>query len=195
MRGLSDKSVWILLILLVIGGIIGSWLGVVLVKMWPGFGLLGQTEVIGLPPTTLDLQILSVTFGFALTPQRAVMLAAVLNFIGALSGTAVAGTIGKGIVAPQDITQEVVVASLIGAICWNIITWLSGIPSSSSHALIGGIVGAVVAGYGFGALIWAGLQKIILILILSPILGFTSGYLIMTILFFVFGRKSPISKL
>jgi PiT family inorganic phosphate transporter len=74
----------------------------------------------------------------ALTPQRAVMLAAVLNFIGALSGTAVAGTIGKGIVAPQDITQEVVVASLIGAICWNIITWLSGIPSSSSHALIGG---------------------------------------------------------
>lgn len=128
----------------------------------------------------------------ALTPQRAVMLAAVLNFIGALSGTAVAGTIGKGIVAPQDITQEVVVAGLIGAICWNIITWLSGIPSSSSHALIGGIVGAVVAGYGFGALIWAGLQKIILILILSPILGFTSGYLIMTILFFVFGRKSPV---
>ncbi|NLK51862.1 MAG: inorganic phosphate transporter [Syntrophomonadaceae bacterium] len=127
----------------------------------------------------------------ALSPQRAVMVAAVLNFVGALSGTAVASTVGKGIVLPQDITQEVVVAGLLGAICWNLITWLSGIPSSSSHALIGGIVGAAVAGFGFGSLIWEGLEKIILVLIISPVVGLISGYVIMSILFFVFRRGSP----
>ncbi|NLC07537.1 MAG: DUF4321 domain-containing protein [Syntrophomonadaceae bacterium] len=81
MRGLSDKSAWILLILLIIGGIIGSWLGVVLVKMWPGLGLLGQTEVIGLPPTTLDLQILSVTFGFALRLNLLTVLGFILAYL------------------------------------------------------------------------------------------------------------------
>jgi PiT family inorganic phosphate transporter len=128
----------------------------------------------------------------ALSPQRAVMLAAIFNFIGALSGTAVASTIGKGIVIPQDITQEVVVAGLLGAIIWNIITWASGIPSSSSHALIGGICGSAVAGFGLGALIWQGIQKIILVLILSPVVGLISGYIIMSLLFLIFGRSSPV---
>lgn len=128
----------------------------------------------------------------ALSPQRAVIVAATFNFIGALSGTAVAGTIGKGIVAPQDITQEVVVAALLGAICWNIITWASGIPSSSSHALIGGLIGAAVMGFGSGALIWKGLEKILLALVVSPILGLTCGYVIMTLLFWLFGKGSPL---
>ncbi len=128
----------------------------------------------------------------ALSPQRAVMVAAVFNFVGALSGTAVAGTIGKGIVAPQDITQEVVVAGLLGAIIWNIITWLSGIPSSSSHALIGGLTGSAIAGFGFDAIIWQGLQKIIVVLLLSPVLGFIVGYIVMSILFLIFGRSSPV---
>lgn len=128
----------------------------------------------------------------ALKPQQAVLLAAVLNFIGALSGTAVASTIGKGIVSPSIVTQEVVVLALLGAIAWNIITWLLGIPSSSSHALIGGTIGAVIAGHGFYALNWPGLQKIILSLILSPIIGFTTGFLIMNLLFILCGRYSPV---
>ncbi len=128
----------------------------------------------------------------ALSPQRAVIVAATFNFVGALSGTAVAGTIGKGIVAPQDITQEVVVAGLLGAIIWNIITWLSGIPSSSSHALIGGITGSAIAGFGFDAIIWQGLQKIIVVLLISPVLGFVFGYIVMSIIFLIFGRSSPV---
>lgn len=128
----------------------------------------------------------------ALSPQRAVMVAATFNFVGALSGTAVAGTIGKGIVLPQDITQEVVVAGLLGAIIWNIITWASGIPSSSSHALIGGLIGSAIAGFGPEAIIWQGLQKIIVVLLLSPVLGFVVGYVVMSILFLIFGRSSPV---
>lgn len=127
----------------------------------------------------------------ALSPKRAVTVAASLNFIGALSGTAVANTIGKGIVTPQDITQEVVVAGLLGAITWNIITWMSGIPSSSSHALIGGLVGAVIAGFGFKAILWTGFEKIVFVLVMSPILGLTSGYIIMNLLFFVFRKGNP----
>jgi len=128
----------------------------------------------------------------ALSPQRAVMVAATFNFVGALSGTAVAGTIGKGIVLPQDITQEVVVAGLLGAIIWNIITRASGIPSSSSHALIGGLIGSAIAGFGPEAIIWQGLQKIIVVLLLSPVLGFVVGYVVMSILFLIFGRSSPV---
>ena len=128
----------------------------------------------------------------ALSPQRAVMVAAVFNFVGALSGTAVAGTIGKGIVLPQDVTQEVVVAGLLGAIIWNIITWLSGIPSSSSHALIGGLIGSAIAGFGTEAIIWQGLQKIVVVLLISPVMGFIVGYIVMSILFLIFGRSSPV---
>ena len=128
----------------------------------------------------------------ALSPQRAVIVAATFNFVGALSGTAVAGTIGKGIVAPQDVTQEVVVAALLGAIIWNIITWASGIPSSSSHALIGGLIGSAIAGFGLDAIIWQGLRKIIVVLLVSPILGFAFGYIIMSIIFGIFGRSSPV---
>jgi len=128
----------------------------------------------------------------ALSPRRAVTLAAVLNFVGALSGTAVAATIGKGIVSPSLMSTEMVILALLGAIAWNIITWASGIPSSSSHALIGGTMGAVIAAHGAAALNWAGLEKIIVSLLFFPVVAFATGYLAMTVLFFVCKGFSPV---
>ncbi|ADI01466.1 MAG TPA: inorganic phosphate transporter [Syntrophothermus lipocalidus] len=127
----------------------------------------------------------------ALTPRGAIMVAAGLNFLGALSGTGVAKTIGKGLVAPEVVTGQVLVAALSGAIFWNIFTWYSGIPSSSSHALIGGVVGAVVAGLGFSSVNWSGFKEILAALILSPVVAFTLGSVIMTILFWIFKDTSP----
>jgi len=92
----------------------------------------------------------------ALSPRNAILVATSLNFIGALSGTAVAATIGKSIVAPDLVSPVVMIAALVGAIFWNLFTWYFGIPSSSSHALIGGLIGAVIAGFGFNAVLWAG---------------------------------------
>src|SRR5690242_11895480 len=86
-----------------------------------------------------------------LTPLQAIGMAAVLNFLGAVTGTEVAKTVGAGLVDASTITQGAVVAALLAAIAWNLITWYFGIPSSSSHALIGGIVGAAIAQAGFGA--------------------------------------------
>ncbi len=96
----------------------------------------------------------------ALSPRAAILVAASLNFLGALSGTAVAATIGKGIIKPEIVTPEVLVAALIGAISWNLITWYFGIPSSSSHALIGGLIGAAIAGFGPNEVNWNGFIKI-----------------------------------
>mgnify|MGYP005835335399 CR=1 FL=1 len=127
----------------------------------------------------------------ALSPRNAIILAASLNFLGAISGTAVAKTIGKDIVSPDLVTQPVIIAALLGAIFWNLLTWYYGIPSSSSHALIGGLVGAVVMGHGITVLKAKGLIKILTALILSPILGLCLGFLIMTILYFIFGLLSP----
>ena len=100
----------------------------------------------------------------ALSIKAAIIMAAVLNFAGAMISTKVAATIGKGIVDPVNVTQMVVLAGIIGAIIWNLITWYYGLPSSSSHAIIGGIMGAVIAHAGSSALHWAGLKKIILAL-------------------------------
>ncbi|NLU51070.1 MAG: inorganic phosphate transporter [Syntrophomonadaceae bacterium] len=127
----------------------------------------------------------------ALTPRAAIMIAASLNFVGALSGTAVAKTIGKGLVAPEVVTGHVLIAALGGAIFWNLFTWYFGIPSSSSHALIGGLTGAVVAGLGFSAVNWNGFKEILSALILSPIVGFVLGSVIMTLLFWLFKNTSP----
>lgn len=127
----------------------------------------------------------------ALSPRNAIILAASLNFLGAISGTAVAKTIGKDIVSPDLVTQPVIIAALLGAIFWNLLTWYYGIPSSSSHALIGGLVGAVVMGHGMAVLKAKGLIKILTALIVSPILGLCLGFLIMTILYFIFGLLSP----
>lgn len=127
----------------------------------------------------------------ALTPKRAVVMAACLNFVGALVSTGVAQTIAKDIVSPEYVTSEVVIAALIGAIAWNIITWYFAIPSSSSHAIIGGMMGAGAAYAGFGVLHWGGLTKIVLALLISPIIGIILGFIIMKILFFLFRNVSP----
>ncbi|MDI6813452.1 MAG: inorganic phosphate transporter [Desulfitobacteriaceae bacterium] len=127
----------------------------------------------------------------ALTPKRAVVVAAVFNFSGALYSTGVAQTIAKDIVSPTIATKEVIVAALAGAIIWNLITWYLGIPSSSSHAIIGGVIGSSAAKAGFSVLHWQGIGKIVSALIFSPIMGIFLGYLIMKGLFLLVGRFSP----
>ena len=127
----------------------------------------------------------------ALSVRAAIIMAAVLNFAGAMISTKVAGTIGKGIVDSSNVTQMVVLAGVTGAIVWNLITWYYGLPSSSSHAIIGGIMGSVFAHAGLSALKWSGLQKIILALLISPILGTVIGFIFMIIIYRVFGNKAP----
>jgi PiT family inorganic phosphate transporter len=127
----------------------------------------------------------------ALSVKAAIMMAAVLNFAGAMISTKVASTIGKGIVDKDNITQMVVLAGVIGAIVWDLVTWYYGLPSSSSHAIIGGIMGSVFAHAGMGALKWAGLKKIILALLISPILGTLVGFIFMLILYRVFRNHAP----
>lgn len=127
----------------------------------------------------------------ALSVKAAIFMAATLNFIGAMAFTKVAKTIGTGIVDPAQLTQMVVLAGVVGAIIWNIITWYYGLPSSSSHAIVGGLIGAVIAHFGPSALLWGGLKKIILALILSPILGTIAGFLFVVIFSRVLQRRSP----
>src|SRR5499427_7836336 len=98
----------------------------------------------------------------ALPPRVAVGLAAILNFVGAFVSVAVAATIASGIVDQAEVTVPIIFAGLVGAIMWNVITWFLGIPSSSSHALIGGVVGSVIAGVGSSAVIWNGIVSKVL---------------------------------
>ncbi len=127
-----------------------------------------------------------------LAPFLAILMAAVLNFAGALSGTAVAKTIGSGIVG-TNVAQEVVVAALIGAIIWNLITWYFGIPSSSSHGLIGGLIGGGIAQTGLNQVHWNVLQsKVLVPLIGSPLIGFFAGWILMNVLLAIFARFSPV---
>ncbi|MCE5090602.1 inorganic phosphate transporter [Staphylococcus devriesei] len=124
----------------------------------------------------------------ALTPRTAIFLAAIMNFIGALTFTGVAGTITKDIVDPFKLDNGLVVvlAAILAAIIWNLLTWLYGIPSSSSHALIGSIAGAAVMAQGFGVLHYQGFTKIIIVLIISPIIAFCVGFIMYTIVKIVF---------
>lgn len=128
----------------------------------------------------------------AVSPRNAVIISATFNFLGAISGTAVAATIGKNIVAEADVVPLVIIAALIGAIFWNLFTWYFGIPSSSSHALIGGLVGAVIARHGTAAVLWDGLLRIVAGLVTSPLIGLVVGSLIMTLLFWIFRNSSPV---
>ena len=127
----------------------------------------------------------------ALSIRAAIIMAATLNFAGAMISTKVAATIGKGIVDGSNVTQMVVLAGIIGAIVWDLITWYYGLPSSSSHAIIGGIIGAAFAHAGLGAIKWAGLNKIVLALVLSPILGTAIGFIFMVIIYRVFRNSAP----
>jgi len=128
----------------------------------------------------------------ALTPKQALWMAAALNFAGALFSTGVAKTIGGDIVKSASmVDQQVITSALIGAIIWNLLTWWYAIPSSSSHALIGGIIGAVVAGRGWDPLNFAGIERIFLSLVLSPIVALIVGYLLLILMMWLFRGFSP----
>jgi PiT family inorganic phosphate transporter len=128
----------------------------------------------------------------ALKPGWAIGMSAAANFIGALTGTAVAKTVGAGLVQPQAEGQVVVAAALIGAIAWNLFTWRLGIPSSSSHALIGGLLGASAAAAGPGSWQLDGIVgKVLVPLVTSPIAGFLLGLTLMILIFNIFRRANP----
>jgi PiT family inorganic phosphate transporter len=130
----------------------------------------------------------------ALRPEQAILLSAIANFVGALTGTAVAKTIASGIATTPEghDGQVIVAAALVGAITWNLITWRLGIPSSSSHALIGGLIGAVIAATGTGALNLPGIRdKVLVPLVASPVLGVLLGFGAMLLLLNAFQRAQP----
>src|SRR3954447_3611968 len=125
-------------------------------------------------------------------PMRtAVLMAALLNVIGAFGGTAVASTIGKGLIEPGAVTQVVVLSALLGAIAWNLVTWYFGIPSSSSHALVGGLVGSALAHAGRRSIRSDGLIRVVEALVVSPLVGFGLGFILMVLIFWVCRRMSP----
>lgn len=127
-----------------------------------------------------------------LKPQHAVVFAAFFNFIAILVfHLSVAATVGKGIVTPDAIDYHVVTGALIGAIAWNVITWYWGIPSSSSHALIGGLVGAAFVKAGAGVMVWEGIGRTVAFIFISPFLGYVLGSLIAVIVSWVCRRKAP----
>src|SRR6185437_14304632 len=130
----------------------------------------------------------------ALRPSHAILMSATANFVGALTGTAVAKTIASGIATTPsgDAGQIIVVAALLGAIAWNLLTWRLGVPSSSSHALIGGLIGAVIAASGVSALNGPGIyDKVLFPLVASPILGILIGFGAMVVLLNVFRNAHP----
>jgi PiT family inorganic phosphate transporter len=128
-----------------------------------------------------------------LKPQTAIVFAAFFNIVAIfIFHLSVAATIGKGIVQPGVVDHHVVFGALIGAIVWNLVTWRWGIPSSSSHALIGGIVGAVIAKAGAGSLIASGIWKTVLFIFISPVLGFLLGALLMVAVANIFRHSSPL---
>ncbi len=127
-----------------------------------------------------------------LTPGQAVIWAAFFNFVAAFGfGTAVAKTIGKGMIDIEVVTFGVIFAGLVGAIVWDLITWYFGLPTSSSHALIGGYAGAAIAKAGFGAIIPAGWTKTLIFIVLSPLIGLLFGLILMTAIFWMFHGTAP----
>jgi PiT family inorganic phosphate transporter len=127
-----------------------------------------------------------------LTPFQAVLWAAFFNFISAfLFGTGVAATVGKGFVNPQHVTLEVILAGLIGAIVWDLITWWFGLPTSSSHALIGGYAGAAVAHAGVHGLIVGAWPNTLALIVLAPMLGLVLAYILMIAVYWLFRNSTP----
>ncbi len=127
-----------------------------------------------------------------LTARAAIVYAGVLNIAGAFMGTHVATTIGKGIVSTDSVTQGVILCALLSAIIWNLFTWYYGIPSSSSHALIGGLMGAAIAKAGYHVVLFEGVTKKVLVpMISSPVIGFVIGGLCMVVILWVCKRANP----
>ena len=163
-----------------------------------------------LTPTVIFLIIVALAFDFmngmhdsanaiatvvstrVLKPMQAVLWAGFFNFVAFfLFESHVASTIGKGIISPDLVDNAVVFGALTGAIVWNVITWLAGIPSSSSHALVGGIVGAGMAKAGPSAIVWGGLSKTIYAIVLSPFTGFLIAVLLMILASWAFVKANP----
>ena len=127
-----------------------------------------------------------------LTPLMAVAWAASFNFLAAFTvGTAVAKTVGKGMIDVSIVTPNVILAGLLGAIIWNLVTWYYGLPSSSSHALVGGYAGAAVAKAGWMAIIPAGWTKTLIFIVASPLIGLTAGYVLMVSFYWIFRWFTP----
>jgi len=128
----------------------------------------------------------------ALTPRAAVLVASVANLAGAFATTAVAKTVGKGIIDSNLATTTTVLAALLGAITWNLITWWLGLPSSSSHALIGGLIGAAVAQSGLAGVEWSSVKdKVLIPALIAPVLAFAAGYVLLLAIFWIFNWVSP----
>ena len=128
----------------------------------------------------------------ALPPRIALTITAIAEFTGPLIfGVAVANTIGHEVVAADTISIQVILAALLSAICWNLLTWYLGFPSSSSHALVGGFIGAVVIGAGWRAILLHGLEKILIALFISPIIGFAFGFFILKLIVLLCWKASP----
>ncbi len=163
----------------------GLWAVVVLVAMALVFDFLnGFHDAANAIATVVSTGVLK--------PAQAVVFAAFFNFLAVfVFHLSVAATVGKGIADTGVVDVHVVFGALIGAICWNFITWYYGIPSSSSHALIGGIVGAVIAKAGTGSLVSAGISKTVLFIFVSPLLGFLLGSLMMVVVAWAFRRATP----
>lgn len=129
-----------------------------------------------------------------LTPLQAVIMAAFWNFIGAfVFGVAIAKTVGSGIIIKEAAVVDVLLAALVGAIIWNIITWRLGLPSSSSHALIGGLVGAAIAFGGFQTILFSGLNWILVFIVLAPIIGMAGAIVFTIVIFSISRRFSPVA--
>lgn len=125
-----------------------------------------------------------------LKPLHAVTISSITNFIGPfIFGTAVAATIGKGIIKPEFATTEIIFAGLLGAIVWNLITWYIGLPSSSSHALIGGLIGSALITGGIQTVVLDGILKTVIFMIVSPTMGFIAAFLLVMFLIYLFKRK------
>ena len=128
----------------------------------------------------------------AFSPRSALALTAVAEFSGPfLFGVAVATTIGEEVAQANVLNLDVIIACLVGAITWNVLTWFLGIPSSSSHALIGGMVGAVIVGAGFGAIKLQGLEKVLIALFASPLIGFAFGFIFTRLIYFLARDATP----
>ncbi|MES2639428.1 MAG: inorganic phosphate transporter [Myxococcota bacterium] len=126
-----------------------------------------------------------------LRPRTAILMAAVFNVIGAFLGTAVASTIGKDLLDPLQVTQQLVLSALLAAIAWNLFTWWFGLPSSSSHALVGGLVGAGYLHGGWGSINPAGVEKVVVALVVSPFFGFGAAFLGMIATYWIVRRMRP----
>lgn len=126
-----------------------------------------------------------------LSPKQAITMAAIMNLVGALSGTAVAKTVGSGLVDPTGVTQATIFSALLAATIWDLLTWYYGLPTSSSHAMLASILGAAIATAGHDVVIGSGVTKILMGLFISPLVGFFLGFAVMWLIARMFHNKAP----